>query len=113
LEDCDRENRKLIVALQFQKRGIVEFWNEKVELAEIRRNAKKNEFRERGPRLSEEQRIAELETLAIVVLGTENELVVTRTSFQKGLRRQESALNRRFVKRPKVGILSASGSLAV
>jgi hypothetical protein len=107
LEDLSRGNRAMFGALKDQCRGILDFWNEKVEVAGELRNAKKRLFTERGPRPAEQEVIDSLQGTARILIARQTEVAGSFTEMKRALVKQERALNRRFGKRPKVGVVRA------
>jgi hypothetical protein len=113
LEDFSKDNRTIITSLKEQKRAVLDFWNEKVEVAINTRNAKKIAFLEQGPRAEEQIAIEGMQGLVRMVISKQNEMGSSLTEVKKAIVRQEKSFNRRFGKRPKVGVVRSYRSAVV
>jgi hypothetical protein len=113
LEDLSRQNRAAVYELRHEQRGMLDFWNEKVSVAKAALDAQKVAFSEQGPRPIEQEKIDGLHTIAQMLFGQHHDLAVALVDVKKAIVKQENALNKRFGKRPKVGVVRSYPSAVV
>jgi hypothetical protein len=113
LEDLSRQNRTIIAELRHEQRALLDFWNEKLGVATAHLNSKKVAFSEHRPRPLQQEKIDGLHSIAQVVVGKHREATTALADMKIALAKQENALNKRFGKRPTVGVVRSYPSAVV